>query len=348
VAVVVPSLASLRAASAKLLLRTFAVGILAVVSLATPYAADAQQAGKAYQIGKLVPGSPIPHLEAAFEQGLRDLGYVVGQNIAIQNRFARGDIKRLHEFAADLVRTKVDVIFAAGDEAIDAARQATSTIPVVMLACDALEAGFVPNLRRPGGNLTGITCISGDLAGKRLELLREVAPRFARLAVLYNPGDPHGILEIRKTQVVAPAWGVKGRTFEARVQTELPRRFQTIAQERADALYVVGDNFTLTHAKQIVELATTARLPGVYAYREFADAGGLIAYGPNIADMLRRLSTYIDRILKGGNPGDLPVEQPTKFDLVINVKTAKALGRTIPSSLLSRANETHPVKHGTV
>jgi ABC-type uncharacterized transport system substrate-binding protein len=334
-----PDRLTLPAASVKTLLRVLVVVILAVGPIAMLHAAEAQQAGKVYQIGKLVPGSPIPHLEAAFEQGLRDLGYVVGQHVIIQNRFAHGDVKRLHEFAADLVRIRVDVIFAGGDEAIDAARQATSTIPIVMLACDAVEAGLVKSLRRPGGNLTGITCISGDLAAKRLELLREAAPRFARLAVLYNPGDPHGVLEIRKAQVVARAWGIGIQTLEARVSTELPRRFQTMTQERADALYVVGDNFTFTHAKQIVELAEKARLPGVYAYREFADAGGLIAYGPNVADMLRRLSTYVDRILKGHNPGDLPIEQPTKFELVINMKTAKALGLTVPPVLLLRADQ---------
>jgi putative ABC transport system substrate-binding protein len=264
---------------------------------------------------------------------------IVGQNVVIQNRFAHGDDKRLHEFAADLVRSKVDVIFAGGDDAIDAARQATTTIPIVMLACDAVEAGLAQSLRRPGGNLTGITCISGDLAAKRLELLRETAPRFTRLAVLYNPGDPHGVLEVRKAREVARAWGVGIQTFEARLSTELPRRFQAMAQERADALYVVGDNFTFTYAKQIVELAEKARLPGVYAYREFADAGGLMAYGPNVADMLRRLGTYVDRILKGTNPGDLPIEQPTKFELVINLKTSKALGLTIPPTLLLRADQ---------
>jgi putative ABC transport system substrate-binding protein len=322
-----------------MVLRISVVGILAIGALTALHAAEAQQAGKVYQIGKLVPGSLIPHLEAAFEQGLRDRGYVVGQHVVIQNRFAHGDVKRLHEFAAELVRMKVDVIFAAGDQATDAARRATSTIPIVMLACDAVEAGLVQNLGRPGGNLTGITCISGDLAAKRLALLREAAPRFARLAVLYNPGDPHGVLEIRKAEAVARDWGVQIRTFEARVSTELPRRFQMMAQERADALYVVGDNFTLTHAKQIVELAGTARLPGVYAYREFANAGGLMAYGPSVPDMLRRLSTFIDRILKGGTPGDLPIEQPTTFELVINMKTAKALGLAVPPVLLLRANQ---------
>ncbi len=320
-------------------LRGFVVVTLTVGLLGVPHAVEAQQAGKVHQIGRLYSGSgSAPHLEAAFEQGLRDLGYVIGQNVVVERRYSGGDIKRLHELAAELVRLKVDLIFTVGDEAIDAARQATNTIPIIMIACDAVEAGLVQSLRRPGGNVTGITCISGDLAAKRLDLLRQVVPKFTLLAVLYNPGDPHAVLELRQARAASGVWGVGIRALEARVSADLQSRFQTIADERANALYVVGDSFTFANAKQIIELAEKARLPGIFAHREFADAGGLIAYGPNLADMFRRVPRYMDKVFKGANPGHLPVEQPTKFELVINMKTAKTLGLTVPPVLLLQAD----------
>ncbi|MBI4590665.1 MAG: ABC transporter substrate-binding protein [Candidatus Rokubacteria bacterium] len=319
-------------------LRAFVVALLAAGLLGVPHVGEGQPAGKIYRIGVLHRGAgPLPHLDAAFQHGLRELGYVVGQNVVLERRSARGDVGRLHELAAELVRVKVDLILAVGDEVIDAARQATSRIPIIMIACDAVEAGLVQSLARPGGNITGITCISGDLAGKRLQLLREAVPRFTRLAVLYNPGDPHAVLEVRKAQLIAREWRVEVQALEARVSTDLQGRFRTMANQRADALYVIGDSFTVLHAKEIIELAAKARLPAIYAYRQFPDAGGLIAYGPNLVDMFRRVAMYVDKVLRGISPVELPVEQPTKFELVINMKAAKALGLAVPPALLLQA-----------
>jgi putative ABC transport system substrate-binding protein len=311
----------MRQLRATIAVQAFVVAILTVGLLGMPHVGEGQPSGKVYRIGLLHRGAGLlPPLDAAFQQGLRELGYVVGQNIVLERRYAHGDANRLHELAAQLVRVSVDVIFAVGDEAIDAARQATSRIPIIMVACDAVEAGLVQSLARPGGNITGITCISGDLAAKRLQLLREAVPRFTRLAVLYNPGDPHAVLEVRKVHLVAREWQVQVQALEARVSTDLQARFRAMANQRADALYVVGDSFTVLHAKEIVALAEKARLPAIYAYRQFPDAGGLIAYGPNLADMFRRVAAYVDKVLRGTSPGELPVEQPTKFELVINMK----------------------------
>jgi putative tryptophan/tyrosine transport system substrate-binding protein len=229
------------------------------------------------------------------------------------------------------------VIFAVGDEVIDAARQATRKVPIIMVACDAVEAGLVQSLARPGGNITGITCVSGELAAKRLQLLRDAVPRFSRLAVLYNPGDPHALLEVRKVQLVARAWRSDIQALEARVHTDLQGCFRAMANWHADALYVVGDTFTALHAKEIVALAESARLPAIYPYRHFADRGGLMAYGPNLTDMFRQVTVHVDKVLRGISPAELPVEQPTRYDFVINVKTAKALGLAAPPALLLQA-----------
>ena len=319
-------------------LRAFVVVILAVGLLSVPDAGNGQPPGRVYRIGLLHRGAgPLPPLDAAFQQGLRELGYIVGQNVIIDRRYARGDVSRLHELAAQLARVGVELIFAVGDEAIDAARQATSRIPIIMVACDAVEAGLVQSLARPGGNITGITCISGDLAAKRLQLLRDAVPRFTRLAVLYNPGDPHAMLEVRKIRAVARVWQVEVQALEARVSTDLQGRFRTMSTQRADVLYVVGDSFTVQHAKEIVDLAEKVRVPAIYAYRQFSDVGGLISYGPNLADMFRRVAAYVDKVLKGTSPGELPIEQPAKFELVINMKTARSLGVVVPPGLLLQA-----------
>lgn len=318
-------------------LRAFLLAAL-VGLLGGPDPVQAQPDGKVYRIGLLHRGAgPLPVLEAAFQHGLRDFGYVPGQNVVVERRYAGGEVSRLPELAAQLVRLRVDLIFAIGDEAIDAAKQATGTIPIIMAACDAIEAGLVQSLARPGGNITGLTCISADLAEKRLQLLRDVVPRFRRLAVLYNPGDPHAVLEVRKAQQVAREWRVEVQPLEARVSTDLQGRFRTIANWHADALYVVGDSFTVLHAKEIIQLVERARLPAIYAYRQFPDAGGLMAYGPNLVDMFRRIGVYVDKVLKGTSPAELPVEQPTKFELVINMKAAKALGLVASPALLLQA-----------
>jgi putative ABC transport system substrate-binding protein len=254
-------------------------------------------------------------------------------------RSAEGRYERLPALAAELVERGVDVFFAAGDEKILALKQATNAIPIVMNACDALEVGFISSLPRPGGNVTGVTCISGDLAVKRLELLKEVVPRMSRVAVLYHPGDPHAGLEVARVQSLAQSWGIRVQSLTVRDPGELEDRFAAMARERADALFVVGQTFTWTHVKKISDLAAKNRLPAIHANREFADAGGLMAYGPNGNSMDRRAATYVARILKGAKPADLPVEQPTRFELVVNLKTAKALGLTIPPAVLVRADE---------
>jgi putative ABC transport system substrate-binding protein len=318
-------------------LRAVVVAILAFGLFAVPVG-EAQRPGKVYRIGLLHRGAGLlPALDAAFQEGLRELGYVMGQNVIVERRYARGEVHRLPELAAQLVQASVDLIFAVGDEAIDAARQSTSRTPIIMVACDAVEAGLVKSLARPDGNVTGITCISGDLAAKRLQLLREAVPGFTRLGILYNPGDPHAALEVRKARLVASEWKVEVQAFEIRFSPDVPSSFRAMASQGTDALYIVGDSFTLLHAKEIVELATKARLPAIHAYRQFPDAGGLIAYGPSLTDMFRRVAVYVDKVLKGTTPGELPIEQPTKFDLVINMKTAKSLGLTIPRALLVQA-----------
>jgi ABC-type uncharacterized transport system substrate-binding protein len=316
--------------------------IVLISILAAPFVAQAQQPGKIYRIGLLRADGPVSTWRASYRpflEGLRELGYVEGSNVVFEVRSAEGKYERLPALAADLVERGVDVFFAAGDEKILALKQATSTIPIVMNACDALEVGFVSSLARPGGNLTGVTCISGDLAVKRLELLKEVVPRMSRVAVLYHPGDPHAGLEVARVQSLAQSWGIRVQSLTVRDPFELEDRFAAMARERADVLFVVGQTFTWTHAKKIGDLAAKNRLPAIHANREFPDAGGLMAYGPNGNAMDRLAATYVARILKGAKPADLPVEQPTKFEFVINLKTAKALGLVIPPAVLARADE---------
>jgi putative tryptophan/tyrosine transport system substrate-binding protein len=310
--------------------------------LAAPLVAQTQPADKVYRIGLLRADGPVSTWRASYRpllEGLRELGYVEGSNIAFEVRSAEGKYERLPALAADLVDRKVDVFFASGDEKILALKQATITIPIVMTACDAIEVGFISSLAHPGGNLTGVTCMSGDLAVKRLELLKEAVPRMSRLAVLFNPGDAHAGLEVSRVQTVARSWGISVQALTVRDPLELEDRFVAMTRERADTLFVVGQSFTWTHAKRIVDLAAKSRLPAIHAFREAPDAGGLMSYGPNGNEMDRRAATYIAKIFKGARPADLPVEQPTKFEFVINLKTAKALGLTIPPSVLARADE---------
>ncbi len=318
------------------------VALLALALLAAPLAAEAQPAGKVYRIGLLRADGPVSTWRSSYRsflEGLRELGYVEGTNVVFEVRSAEGKYERLPRLAAELVEHGVDVFFAAGDEKILALKQATSTVPIVMTACDALEVGFISSLARPGGNITGVTCLSGELAAKRLELLREVVPRMARVAVLYHPGDPHAGLEVARVQSLAQSWSVALQSLTVHDPIELEDRFATMGREHADALYVVAQTFTWSHAKKISALAAKHRLPAIHAHREFSDAGGLMAYGPNGNEMDRRAASYVARIFKGAKPADLPVEQPTKFELVINLKTAKALGLAIPPSVLARADE---------
>ncbi|HEX7216466.1 MAG TPA: ABC transporter substrate-binding protein [Methylomirabilota bacterium] len=314
------------------------LGTLAV--LAAPLAATAQQpAGKVPRVGVLANGSAAasPALDA-FRKGLRDLGHVEGQNIAVEIRWAEGRFERLPELAAELVRWKPDVLVAAGPYGVQAARRATTTIPMVVVSCDAAEA-IVEHIARPSGNITGVTCMSSDLTPKRLQLLKEAVPSIRRLAVLYNPFDPNKADEVRQMQDPARTLGITLQPAEASEAAAFERAVDAAVRERADALFVLPDPLTLLERQRIADLAAKHRLPAMYGFKEFVSAGGLMSYGTMQADLYRRAAAHVDKILRGRNPADVPVEQATHFELIINLKTAKALGLTIPPALLQRADQ---------
>src|SRR6266446_3592580 len=316
---------------------------LALSILVAPRASDAQQPAHIPKVGWLDWGGrpDKAHLHAAFLQGLRELGYVEGQNLVLARRDAEGQLDQLPALAVELVRLPVDVIVtASGVPATRAAMQATTTIPIVMAESgDAVGTGLVASLARPGGNVTGLSLISPDLVGKRLQLLKEVAPRVARVAVLYHPPFAATVVGLREAQAAAPALGLTVLPMEVRAPAEFDDQFATIIRLGADALYMPGDPFSLAHQRHILDWAATHRLPTVCGAVQLAEAGCLISYSPSNAALYRRAATYVDKILKGAKPGDLPVEQPMKFELVINLKTAKALGITMPPSLLLLADE---------
>jgi putative tryptophan/tyrosine transport system substrate-binding protein len=318
------------------------LGVIAGGLLAAPLAAEAQQAGKVARIGYLTSGSytTAPHLVEAFLQGLRDLGYVEGQNIVIEQRYADGKAERLPGLAAELVNLKVDVIVASGTPAPLAAKNATKTIPIVMASAgDPVGTGLVASLARPGGNVTGQSTLTPELGRKRVQLVREVLPGVSRVAVLWNAANPYTVLLVREIEAAARALGVQVQSLEVRGPDDFENVLPAAISSRAGALIVVDDPLTVSRRMQIANFAARNRLPAMYGFKEFADAGGLIAFGANLPAMYRRVATYVDKILKGAKPADLPVEQPTKFDLVINLKAAKALGLTIPPSLLQRADQ---------
>jgi putative tryptophan/tyrosine transport system substrate-binding protein len=310
--------------------------------LVAPLAARAQPAGKMHRIGWLSAGAPHADLEIeAFRQGLHALGYVEGQNLAIEARYAEGRAEQLPALAAELVQRQVDVLVAGGSAAIHAAQQATRTIPIVMaVAYDPIGKGFVASLAQPGGNITGLSWLGAELLGKRLELLKETVPQSTRIAVLANPANPAYQDNMANLTVAARGLGLSLHVVEVRRADELDTAFAAMTRAEADALIVLEDSLVLsTLGGQIAERATTARLPAMYGWRKHVDVGGLMAYGPSMGDMQRRAATYVDKILKGAKPADLPVEQPAKFELVINLKTAKALGLTMPPTVLFQANE---------
>jgi len=317
------------------------IALLAGFLLAAPLAAEAQAPAKVPRIGFLSARPPTdnPYFIESFRQGLHELGYVEGQNIAIEYRFAEGRAERLPALAAELVRLKVDVIVTGGPPAPEAAKQATGTIPIVFaVAADPVAVGLVASLARPGGNITGLASISGEIVGKELELLKEVAPKVSRVAVLQNPSNPAHPFVLRQAEDAARALGVQLHIAQARTPPGIDAAFAAMRSQRAGSVLVLRDPLFLTHRTQIAALAAKNRLPAVYGFKEEAEAGGLMAYGANVPDMYRRAATYVDKILKGAKPADLPVEQPTRFDLVINLKTAKVLGLTIPPSVLARAD----------
>jgi putative ABC transport system substrate-binding protein len=314
--------------------------------LAAPLAAEAQQAAKIARIGYLALNRAAgPHRLEAFLQGLRDLGHVEGRNVAIEYRDAEGKAERLPALAAELVALKVDVIVAGGGaQAALAAKQATRALPIVFAStADPVGSGLVTSLARPSGNVTGLSLIIfPELVGKCLEQIKQAVPGVSRVAVLWQPGAYGERTEkdmLKGADVAVPALGVRFQVVEARGPADFDRAFSEMTRARAGALAVLGSVTFANERRRLVDLAAKNRLPAVYMERDYVDAGGLMSYGPNVADLFRRAATYVDKILKGAKPGDLPVEQPTKFELVINLKTAKALGLTVPQSLLQRADE---------
>jgi len=312
---------------------------LCAMLLALCVSAEAQQAKKIPRIGYL-RFIEIPVLDAAFRKGLSELGYVEGQNIHVEYRYAGGSAERLAEFAAELVGLKVDVIVAGSTQAIDAARRATKTIPIVFpVTFDPVESGFVASLARPGGNLTGLSTVNPDAAAKRVELLKEVLPRISRVAVLRNPTNSGSQFAVKETEAGAKQLGIRLQILEARSPDDLEDAFRLATRERAGALIVIIDTLFYSQQKRISDLGIKHRLPEMFDTSQFVEAGGLISYGANISDLFRRAATYVDKILKGAKPADLPVEQPMKFELVINLKTAKQIGLTIPPNVLARADK---------
>jgi putative ABC transport system substrate-binding protein len=303
--------------------------------------ARAQPAGVP-RIGFL--GNSTPQLESnlitPFLNGLRALGYDEGRNIVIEFRWAEGRYERFPALIAELIAAKVDVIVTAGTPATLAVKKATTSIPLVMIAVgDPLGTGIVPNLRRPGGNITGLTSIAPELEAKRLELLKEIVPRLSHFAVLWNPSNAYQVFSENEIRALALVLGLKMLSLGARNREEMEQAFATLVRERPDALLVLADRLFLHNRTRIMDFALQHRLPGVHAYRELVEAGGLMSYGPSYGDLHRRAATYVDKILKGTKPGDLPVEVPTKFDLVVNAKTAKALGLELPPTVLALADE---------
>src|SRR5262245_40268463 len=317
------------------------IKLIGGAAAAWPLAARAQQSGKLASIGCLVPGTPSSHGQwfAVFVQRLRELGWIEGRTVAVEYRWAEGRSERFAEIAAEFVQRKVDVIVTSGTGGVLAAKQATSVIPIVFTAAgDPVGIGLVASLARPGGNVTGLSLQQVETVGKRLELLREVVPGLSRLAVLANGGNPTVVLDMGDAQATARTLDLEVITLEIRRGEDIAPAFEAL-KGRAEALYVVIDPLVGTHRIRINTLVLAARLPTMYTQREAVEAGGLMSYGPNFPDLFRRTADFVDKILRGAKPDDIPVEQPTKFDLVINITTAKALGLEIPPTLLARADE---------
>jgi ABC-type uncharacterized transport system substrate-binding protein len=319
--------------------------LVAVVLLALGVTAEAQQPKKVPRIGYLSPRDPATESARSegIRQALRELGHIEGHNIAFEYRYAEGKQDRQPELATELVRFKVDIIVVSGGTPlILAAKNATKTIPIVMTGggIDPVAAGLVESLARPGGNVTGLTTLNRELGGKRLELLKEAVPKLVRVSVFYDPTAPGSVLDVKEVlPVAARALGLTLRSWEVSTANSFDKVFAAMSKQRPDGLYVSGGPLILANQKRIADFALKSRLPSVYQIREGVDAGGLMSYGADLADSYRRVAYYVDRILKGAKPADLPVEQPTKFELVVNLKTAKQIGLTIPQSMLYRADK---------
>jgi ABC-type uncharacterized transport system substrate-binding protein len=318
------------------------ISMLGGVAAASPIVAFADS-GKIARIGYLSPDSPSPAATTLFDafcDGLRELGWIKGKNVTIELRYGENRLERLPEVAAELVRINVDVIVGRGTLGPLAAKRATSTIPIVMAASgDPLGSGLVANLARPGGNVTGMSLMAPDLGGKRLELLKELLPGLARVAVLWNAANPYPAIVFKETQAAGQTLAIEVQSLEVRTPDDFDGVFEVARKQRPDALITVEDPLTFNYQKRIADFALVNQLPSLYGVREFVVAGGLLSYGANVADLYRRAASYVDKILKGAKPSDLPVQQPTKFELVINLQTAKTLGLTVPPMLLARADE---------
>ncbi len=322
------------------------VGVLSilflVVLLDVAVIAEAQPLTKHSRIGFLNVGTPAtsPARQEVFRHGLRDLGYVEGKNIVIEWRYAEGKPDRLPAIAADLVRLKVDVIVTGGGISTRSAKDATVTIPIVMTQdIDPVGNGFVASLARPGGNITGLSTLAPEISGKQMELLKEIVPKFARVAVLGTTTNPGTAQALKETELAAGAFKVQLQYLDVLGSKDIDTGFQSASKARADAVLVLISSVLNTHRAPVVNLAVKSRLPVIYPFPEFVEAGGLISYGVSFADLWRRAATYVDKILKGAKPADLPVEQPTKFELIINLKAAKQIGLTIPPNMLVRADK---------
>ena len=317
--------------------------VLTVLFLAAVDLAAAQQPKKVPRIGFLTSGFPVAvaHLLEGFKQGLRELGYVEGQNVLLELRYGEATAERLPILAAELVNLKVDVIVAVPNSAIEAVKHATQTIPIVMpIGSDPVGVGFVASLARPAGNITGLSAYSPELNGKRLELLKETVPKLSRVALLMSPNIPGNAIDLKETEVAARSLQLRTQLFEVRESLDLEGLFKAMIKERAEALIVFPGQPTLFgNRKQVVELAAKNRLPAMYPLADYVTAGGLTSYGVNNLDLFRRAATYVDKILKGAKPADLPVEQPMKFEFIVNLKAAKQIGLTIPPNVLARADK---------
>jgi putative ABC transport system substrate-binding protein len=320
---------------------TLGVAVGVAATILAPLSADAQPTGNARRLGLLSSGTGDTPAVAAFRQGLRELGWIEGQNIVIDYRFAEGRLDRLPDLAAELVGLKVDVIAAGPTPPALAAKKATGTIPIVMLgAAEPVELGLIASLARPGGNVTGLSwSVNLEIIAKGLELLKETVPRIRRVAILWNPANPAQALGVGELKVAARSLGLQLELVEARGSDEFDDAFAVIAQKRAEAILVAADALFVVHRARLAELEARDRLPSIHGLRQNVDAGGLMSYGPSTAAVWRRAAVFVDKILKGAEPADLPVEQPSKYELVINLKTAKVLGLTIPQSLRLRADQ---------
>ena len=325
-------------------MRVIELAVVLTLSLVlSPFAVEAQQASQIPKIGVLLTATPATAASffEAFRQGLRELGHVEGKTVVLEVRYGEGRPERLPELARELVRLKVDGIATTNDAAIAAVKRETRTIPIVMIfSTDPVGTGFVASLARPGGNVTGLSNISPEISGKRLELLRSVVPGLSRVAILWSPDARGNLLDCKETEAAARSLRLEVQSVEVSRVEDLDQAFSAVISQRAQALVVPSASpVAAANRGQIATFAQKNRLPSMYGAKDYVEAGGLMSYGPSVSDMFRRAAVYVDKILKGAKPADLPIEQPTKFELVVNLKTAKAIGLTIPQSLLVRADE---------